>query len=132
MRMKRQFLCLLGWLFAVTLYAQVSISPNIIEAGYTGQVVVTFDPTKGNGGMVGATKCYAHTGLITSESKSTGDWKNTVSGWRASNTPQLTKVGDKWQLTIPNIYTFYNVPTTTEIVALAFGVPRWPRRLQGR
>lgn len=120
MRMKRQFLCLLGWLFAVTLYAQVSISPNIIEAGYTGQVVVTFDPTKGNGGMVGATKCYAHTGLITSESKSTGDWKNTVSGWRASNTPQLTKVGDKWQLTIPNIYTFYNVPTTTEIVALAF------------
>ena len=81
--MKRQFLCLLGWLFAVTLYAQVSISPNIIEAGYTGQVVVTFDPTKGNGGMVGATKCYAHTGLITSESKSTGDWKNTVSGWRA-------------------------------------------------
>ena len=56
MRMKRQFLCLLGWLFAVTLYAQVSISPNIIEAGYTGQVVVTFDPTKGNGGMEGATK----------------------------------------------------------------------------
>ena len=118
--MKRQFLSLLGWCFALSLYAQVSISPSIIEAGYTGQVVVTFDPTKGNGGMVGATKCYAHTGLITSASKSTSDWKYVVSGWRAANTPQLTKVGDKWQLTIPNIYTFYNCPATTEIVALAF------------
>lgn len=100
--------------------AQVTTSPAIIEKGYTGEVTITFDPTAGNGGMAGATKCYAHTGLITAESASNSDWKYTVSGWRDDKTPQLTKVGNNWQLVIPNIYTFYNCPETTDIVALAF------------
>ena len=104
----------------VAAMAQVTTNPAIIEKGYKGQVTITFDPTKGNGGMASATKCYAHTGLITSASKNTGDWKNTVSTWRAASTPQLTKNGAKWELVIPNIYTFYNVPETTDIVALAF------------
>lgn len=120
MRMKKSLFLLIVCSLTLCLRAQVSTTPAVIEAGYTGQVTITFDPSKGNGGMANATKCYAHTGLITSQSKSTGDWKNTVSGWRAANTPQLTKVGTKWELVIPNIYTFYNVPTTTEIVALAF------------
>jgi 1,4-alpha-glucan branching enzyme len=101
--------------------AQVTTTPAIIEKGYKGEVTITFDPTGGNGGMVGATKCFAHTGLITSESKNTGDWKFVAcSGWRSADTPELTKVGDKWQLVIPNIYAFYNCPETTDIVALAF------------
>lgn len=116
---KSIILFLVSWL-TLAAFAQVKTTPTIIEDGYTGQVVITFDPTKGNGGMVGATKCYAHTGLITSASKSTSDWKHAVSTWRAANTPQLTKVGDKWQLVIDNIYTFYNVPTSTQIIALAF------------
>ena len=118
--MKKILLLIVSCCFAVVTFAQVTTTPSVIEEGYTGQVTITFDPTKGNGGMATATKCYAHTGLITSESKSTGDWKHTVSNWRAANTPQLTKVGNKWQLVIPNIYTFYNVPANTKIVALAF------------
>ena len=105
----KRLLLFFGLYFVITLAsAQVTTTPAIIEEGYTGQVTITFDPTKGNGGMANATKCYVHTGLITSESKSTSDWKYVVSGWRAANTPQLTKVGDKWELVIPNIYTFYN------------------------
>ena len=101
--------------------AQVTTTPAIIEKGYQGEVTVTFDPTAGSGGMKTATKCYAHTGLITSDSKDNGDWKYVVgSGWRSADTPQLTKVGDKWQLTIPNIYSFYNCPASTDITALAF------------
>ena len=101
--------------------AQVTTTPAIIEKGYTGQVTITFDPTAGNGGMVGAKKCFAHTGLITTESKNSGDWKYVASsGWRSDDTPELTQVGDKWQLIIPNIYTFYKCPETTDIVALAF------------
>lgn len=100
--------------------AQVTTSPLIIPKGYTGEVIVTFDPKGGNGGMATATKCFAHTGLITSESKSNGDWKHTVSDWRAADTPELTQVGDKWQLTIPNMYEFYGVDNTTEILAMAF------------
>ena len=101
--------------------AQVTTSPAIIEPGYTGEITITFDPTKGNGGMVGATKCYAHTGLITAASKNNGDWKNVKGSWRSSSQPQLTKTtDDKWQLVIPNMYSFYNVPPTTDIKALAF------------
>lgn len=101
--------------------AQVIPSPNPVPVGHTGSVTITFDPTKGNGGMINATKCYAHTGLITSASKDDTDWKNTVGSWRGATQPQLTATTDgKWQLTIDNIYTFYNVPTTTQIVKLAF------------
>lgn len=100
--------------------AQVTTSPLIIPKGYMGEVIITFDPKGGTGGMATATKCFAHTGLITSESKSNGDWKHTVSDWRAADTPELTQVGDKWQLTIPNMYEFYGVDKTTEILAMAF------------
>lgn len=100
--------------------AQVTNSPVIIPKGYTGEVIITFDPKGGNGGMATATKCFAHTGLITSESKSNGDWKHTVSDWRAADTPELTQVGDKWQLKISNMYEFYGVDNTTEILAMAF------------
>ena len=120
--MKRLFTSSLVLLMALLVQAQVTTNPNPIPVGHTGQVVITFDPQGGNGGMIGATKCYAHTGIITDASKDTGDWKNVVgSGWRSADTPQLTATEDgKWELVIPNIFTFYGVPTTTNIKALAF------------
>ena len=120
--MRRLFICLAAVLFSILLSAQVTTSPNPIPVGHTGQVIIIFDPTGGNGGMVGATKCYAHTGIITSASTSDSDWKNVVgSGWRKADSPQLTATGDgKWQLTIDNMFTFYGVPETTQIKKLAF------------
>lgn len=118
--MRKLFIFLVG-LCALAVSAQVSTDPAIIQPGYTGEIVITFDATKGNGGMVGATKCYAHTGLITSASSSDSDWKNVIGSWRGSTQPQLTSLGDnKWELVIPNMYTFYNVPTSTDIKKLAF------------
>ena len=71
--------------------------------------------------MVGATKCYAHTGLITAASTSDSDWKNVIGSWRGATQPQLTATGDgKWQLTMESIYSFYGVPETTDIKKLAF------------
>ena len=71
--------------------------------------------------MIGATKCYAHTGLITSASAGDSDWKNVIGSWRGTTQPQLTSLGNnKWQLDIPNIFTFYGVPETTDIKKLAF------------
>ena len=108
-------------LFSLLLTAQVTTDPNPVPVGYTGQVVITFDPAGGNGGMVGATKCYAHTGLITSASTSDSDWKNVIGSWRGATQPQLTATNDgKWQLTIDNIFTFYGVPESTNIKKLAF------------
>ena len=119
--MKRIFISWAVLLIAVLLSAQVTTSPNPIPVGYTGEVVITFDPAGGNGGMVGATKCYAHTGLITAASTSDSDWKNVIGSWRGATQPQLTATGDgKWQLTMESIYSFYGVPETTDIKKLAF------------
>lgn len=119
--MKRIILSIYAVLSALLLTAQVTTSPNPVPVGYTGQIIITFDPALGNGGMVGATKCYAHTGLITSASTSDSDWKNVIGSWRGSTQPQLTATNDgKWQLTIDNMFTFYGVPETTVIKKLAF------------
>ena len=118
--MKKITLLLLS-VFALTAMAQVTTIPAIIQKGYTGEVTIIFNPNEGNKGMAGATKCYAHTGLITSASSSDGDWKNVVEGWRTNTSKtQMTKDGTNWKLVIPNIYEYYNVPTTTEIKKLAF------------
>lgn len=118
--MRKLWLCLLG-LCALVASAQVTPTPNPIPKGYTGAVTIVFDATKGNGGMIGATKCYAHTGLITAASTSDTDWKNVIGSWRGATQPQLTSLGNnKWQLDIPNIFTFYGVPETTDIKKLAF------------
>lgn len=117
----RKIILSLLLLCAVGMAAQVTPDPNPIPTGYTGAVTIIFDASQGNGGMIGATKCYAHTGLITAASTSDTDWKNVIGSWRGTTQPQLTSLGNnKWQLDIPNIFTFYGVPETTDIKKLAF------------
>lgn len=101
-------------------YALIETSPVVIEPGYDGEIVIYFNPAKGSKGMVGAAKCYAHTGLITSESANTGDWKYATKTWRGADSPELTKEGERWKLVIPSICSFYGCPASTEVVALAF------------
>ena len=117
----RKFTLFLSLVFAAIAMAQVTTVPGIIQKGYDGEITIIFHPNEGNGGMVGATSCYAHTGIITSASSNDGDWKNVIDGWRGSNTKgQMTKDGNNWKLVIPNIYDFYGCPKTTEIKKLAF------------
>ncbi len=120
--MKQRFFILSFLLtFTLCLVAQVTTTPAFIEKGYKGEIVITFNPNEGNKGMVGATACYAHTGLITSKSADGGDWKYATPTWRGSDAKyKMTKVGNNWQLTIPNIYTYYGCPETEEIKQLAF------------
>ena len=116
--MKRFFLSSVAILFSVLLVAQVTTNPNPIPKGYTGQITITFDPNGGNGGMIGATQCYAHTGYCTA----TQNWQGVVgTTWRSPNAPKLTATNDgKWQLVINNMYTFYSIPAGTDVTALAF------------
>ena len=117
----RKIILFLLSLFALSLSAQVTTIPSIIQKGYDGEVTIIFNPNEGNKGMVDATKCYAHTGLITSASQTDKDWKYGVEGWRENTAKtQLTKDGDNWKLVIANIYDFYGCPKTTEINKLAF------------
>ncbi len=103
-------------LVATCVNAQVTTTPAVIEKGYTGKITITFDPSKGNAGMKNATKCYAHTGYCTK----TQNWLGVKAEWRDPSAPQLTKVGNVWQLEINNMYTYYNIPTGTDVYALCF------------
>ena len=117
----RKITLFLSLVFATIAMAQVTTVPGIIQKGYDGEITVIFNPNEGNKGMVGATQCYAHTGIITSASSNDSDWKNVVEGWRANTAKtQLEKDGANWKLVIPNVYEFYGCPKTTEIKKLAF------------
>lgn len=117
----RKITVFLSLVFATMAMAQVTTVPGIIQKGYDDKVTIIFNPNEGNGGMKGATECYAHTGIITSVSSNDGDWKNVVEGWRANTAKtQLQKDGTNWKLEINNLYDFYGCPKTTEIKKLAF------------
>ncbi|MBP5476811.1 MAG: hypothetical protein J6Y00_03905 [Paludibacteraceae bacterium] len=116
-----KYLFLLLVLSAVSfLQAQVTTDPAVIPFGYTGSIVFTFDPSQGTGGMKSATECYSHMGLITDKSKDITDWKYVIYGdkWGTNQEPAWTKSGDKWTLTINNLYDFYGVPASENIVAI--------------
>ena len=108
-------------MLCIFINAQVTTEPAFITKGYKGEIVVIFDPAAGNAGMADATACYAHTGLITSNSKDGGDWKYATKTWRGGEDKyKMTKNGNVWQLTIPNIYEYYGCPESEEILKLAF------------
>ena len=98
----------------------ISTIPAKLDSGYTGPIAIYFNPTKGNGGMANAEKCFAHTGLLTDESKNGSDWKFTKSEWRGANTPELRKDSIWWVLDIPSISEFYGCPEGTDVRALCF------------
>lgn len=102
--------------------SQVTTKPEFISKNYNGEIEITFDPTQGNGGMIEASECYAHTGLITSESKNNEDWKYAPEKWLDKNPKyKMTKDGGVWKLKItPNIHEYYECPESEEIKKLAF------------
>ncbi len=87
-----------------------------------GSVTITFDATLGNGALAGYSgDVYAHTGVITSESSGNNDWQHVVTTWGLNEAMyKFTEIGtDLYELTIPNIRTFYGVPTGEEILKIA-------------
>ena len=95
----------------------ISTIPEIIEKGYEGEIIIKYNPLAGNGGMKDAFICYAHTGLVTSES----NWKYGTAGWRDGDEKyKMTKKDGVWELKIPNIYEFYGCPRSEEILKMAF------------
>ncbi|MCR4664819.1 MAG: hypothetical protein K5660_05585 [Paludibacteraceae bacterium] len=120
MKSFRIFLLSALFLIATLLPAQVTTNPSVIPFGYTGAIEFTFDPTEGTGGMKTATECYSHMGLITDKSKDITDWKYVKSqnAWGTKSETAWTKSGEKWTLTINNLYDFYGVPSSENIIAI--------------
>ena len=120
--MRRILLSLFVICSACYISAQVTTEPAFIKKGYSDTILINFNPNEGNKGMASAKQCYAHIGLITSASSSNSDWKYAPK-WRGGEAKyKMNKVGEVWQLVIPNIYTYFGCPETVEIkrIALVF------------
>ncbi len=89
----------------------------------TSSVTITFNALLGNGGLAGYNDTvYAHTGVITSESANSHDWKHVKTEW-GENTPEtrMTLIDSNiYGLYIPNIKEYYGVDDDEEILKLAF------------
>jgi 1,4-alpha-glucan branching enzyme len=112
--MKKITLLLFLMLGAIS-FAQVTTTPTPVVA--TGPVTIFFD--KAGTGLSGYTgTIYAHTGVTVNGTQ----WQNVIGDWGQNNVqPALTFVsGTTYKLEIPtNLYTFYNVPTTSTITQIS-------------
>ena len=99
----------------------VSISPPFATAN-TNNVVLTYDASQGNAGLLGQSTIYAHTGVITNLSTSSSDWKYVLTNW-TTNLPKalLTRLGssNQYTLNIGNLRNFYGVPANEQILKIA-------------
>ena len=85
-------------------------------------VTLTFNASLGNGGLAGYNAdVYVHTGVITNLSTGSSDWKYVKTTW-GENTPEtkLTLIDSNlYELTIPDIRAYYDVPAGEEILMMA-------------
>lgn len=117
--MKRVFttLCILH-IALCTLLSQVTTIPSIIQQGYMDEITVIFNPNEGNKGMVGATECYAHTGITVG----TTAWMNTPAWCSKLPKHKMTQNAQgNWELKItPDMYTYYGVSKDADVRQLCF------------
>ncbi len=86
-------------------------------------ITITLDATKGNAGLLGhtASDVYIHTGVITTASASSSDWKYVATTWATTTMAyNCTSLGNnKWSFTINNVRSFYNVPASEGILKIS-------------
>ena len=111
------YLCLIGVVFSLSVNAQLlSWFPDFPKDRDTIRIVV--DATKGNKGLLDFKgNVYVHIGLITSSSRNDTDWKYAPFTWGENATAsQAVSLGNnKWQFSINNIRSFFNVPNSETI-----------------
>lgn len=85
-------------------------------------ITVVYDAKQGNGALGSYTgNVYVHTGLITTQSVSGSDWKNTVGNWGVADPKVLmTSLGDGKYSIRYKIDSFYNILPTQIVLKLAF------------
>ena len=108
--------------YAVEASQMLNVLPREFDENTTQDVVITLN-TAGTAldGYTGSV--YAHTGVLTSRSTSTSDWKYVKSSWNNNiEACHLTKIGDnKYQYVIEGgPRAFYGVPEGENIEYLAF------------
>lgn len=122
--MKKFTLTFCVFVFTILCWGQIVITnPTFITQDYDGEIEVIYDATKGTAGLKDYTgDVYAHTGVITSESINSSDWKHAPTWGDNSPKYKLTPLGNnKWKLLItPNMQTYYNLNPGEVVKKLAF------------
>ena len=119
--MKKLFLLLLLTGFLAQLNAQVvTIEPA--EATVDDTVTVYFDATKGDQGLMDFDgDVYAHTGVITTESNNSSDWKHVVADWgTADENVLMTQESENLYSLSFHIRSFYGIQEDETVLQLAF------------
>ena len=99
-------------------------------------VLITFDATKGTGGLSGYSgEVYAHTGVLTNLSSGSSNWRYVKTDWgENSEETRLTRVSDNtYTLEIgPSVREYYDVPSGETITHMAFVFRSSDSNLEGK
>ena len=108
-------------------YKQVGIAQVVdTDANYateTDSITVFFDATQGNMGLMDYQgDIWAHTGVITSNSTHSTDWRYVKTNWgeNTSETQLISLGGNLWKLNIGFPHEYYGAPNNEQILQLAF------------
>lgn len=122
--MKKLLLTLLPFFISVFCYSQLITTDPAFITENAGTIEIIFDASLGTAGLKDYTgTIYAHTGVITSESKSDTDWKYATPTWGDNSEKyKLTSLGNnKWKYVIsPSIKEFYEIKEGESVKKLAF------------
>jgi 1,4-alpha-glucan branching enzyme len=119
-----RLLQMLAFLFlSCSLSAQTVVTVPVYPTD-NDSVTVIYDATKGNGALKNVPPpIYAHTGVITNLSTSPSDWRYVIASW-TQNLPKalMTPLGNNlYQIKMkPDIRSWYGVPSSEQILKLAF------------
>jgi len=88
------------------------------------EIRVIFDATQGNGGLVGESSVYMHSGVVIDGPEGT-DWTNVVGNWGEDDgIGKMSLVSgetDLWEITLsPTARDYYTVPNGTNMFRLSF------------
>ncbi len=110
-----------SWL-ALGASAQIVESRPAMLQQNSKDVVIVFHADRGNGALKGVTSgVYAHTGVITTDSKSPSDWKHAPTWGKNDDKYALTFVGnDTWELNVGSIAEYYGLADDEVVTKLAF------------
>ena len=119
--MKKLLLLLSSLLVSVAVWAQVYTVPTFVTSETNETFYVYYDPAQSNAELANVDACYAHTGVITTASKSDGDWKHAPTWLNNDAKYKMTKEGNLWKLEITDgLKAYYGLADGEVVTKLAF------------
>lgn len=134
--MKKITLISLVLFISVISWAQIVTSYPAFVTQSGGAIDIIYDATLGTASLkdYAGTDVYAHTGVITSASSSSSDWKHAPAWLDNSAKYKLTSLGsNKWKLSItPSMATYYGLTSGEVVTKMAFVFRNGTGNLQGK